>query len=479
MNNWRCWVSLERCAIVFWQKWRKMKRCLHFLSVQFYDMFINKCESSELSLRALFHSLFSLISRRWRISLASLLDKTSELASGIEPVLYSPRLSSLTTDFCSHLLDSISTINVQSSLTAFSRTQTPVDKHVRCFRTRHSAIRLANTGLIENSIDQEKCFYHGTSSEYASQILKYGIPSGNSFEPSDFGPGFYLNTSFEDARNWALRRTRNASFKIGIVLIFEIELANFNIWLPCREEAIDAAPSSSSSEWHQLIRLCRQCRCPHQLLYEFDGVRGPQCANPNGMRSHHEPPRVRYVDSQIAEQLCATSPALKSRLWSDFLRGVVILDQHIISWIVPDALYLIFASQQYFVRTPSSDLSALSHLWRLFSSVRALVLPMRITDTRCPVSSADSDLVHCTGPIQHVLMPVRVHWFVHCSSLFSLSDDDHGRAKNSSQSVSLAFDYFISCPSCYISTTEKYTSSFRMKQNRVHFVDSLSSLLSE
>jgi hypothetical protein len=81
---------------------------------------------------------------------------------------------------------------------------TSINKPIRCFRTKNVNVSLANTGLLDKDTEQQQLFYHGSISEYASQLLEYGIPGGNPFSSNDFGPGFYLNKSFEDASNWAL-----------------------------------------------------------------------------------------------------------------------------------------------------------------------------------------------------------------------------------------------------------------------------------
>ncbi|CAF1007307.1 unnamed protein product [Adineta ricciae] len=95
----------------------------------------------------------------------------------------------------------MSCISIQSSMEQFSQVAALEDKLVRCFRTNNMKVKLSDTGFFENVNEQANLFYHGTISEYATQILEFGIPGGDSFSSSDFEPGYYLNTSFTDARD--------------------------------------------------------------------------------------------------------------------------------------------------------------------------------------------------------------------------------------------------------------------------------------
>ncbi|CAF1007326.1 unnamed protein product [Adineta ricciae] len=81
------------------------------------------------------------------------------------------------------------------------------------------------------------------------------------------------------------------------------------------------------NEWRKLVKLCRQKKCPFQLIYRYDGVFGPQWANPADMFYLQEEPRIQRIQSSETKQLCVSSSKLKSKLYHDLLEATVILDQ--------------------------------------------------------------------------------------------------------------------------------------------------------
>ncbi|CAF1443307.1 unnamed protein product [Adineta ricciae] len=196
---------------------------------------------------------------------------------------------------------------------------------IRCFRTNHMKVKLSDTGFFENVNKQANLFYHGTISEYTTQILESGIPGDDSFISSDFGPGYYLNTSFTDARDWLLKRIRGVDTKLDAVFIYKIDMNQFNIWnLSSHGEHDDN--DALLNEWRKLIKLCRQKKRPFQLIYQYDGVFDSQCANPADMFYLQKEPRIRRIQSSEAKQLCVSSSKLKSKLYRDLLEAIDILD---------------------------------------------------------------------------------------------------------------------------------------------------------
>ena len=78
--------------------------------------------------------------------------------------------------------------------------------NVDSFVREDSRLRL----LVEN----RDCWFHGTSKCYANNIKENGIIIQNGKPIQDFphSQGFYLNSNFMDAKEWALKKCRGNPF---------------------------------------------------------------------------------------------------------------------------------------------------------------------------------------------------------------------------------------------------------------------------
>ena len=93
--------------------------------------------------------------------------------------------------------------------------------------------------------------FHGTDLESAQNILQNGINLKiNQGKARDFGPGFYLTSSYDSARQWAIRKSFLGNTKpavletiLDLTLLEQLKYKRFDI----------GASQGNLMEWAQFI----------------------------------------------------------------------------------------------------------------------------------------------------------------------------------------------------------------------------------
>ena len=100
--------------------------------------------------------------------------------------------------------------------------------------------------------------YHGSTVQVKNPALRYGR------ESTDFGKGFYTTTNFEQAKNWALSKTRTNNQLKAIVSIYEVDDDLIN-----KAQYNTKIFTSPNKEWLDFVVNCRK-----SIRHSFDMVKG-------------------------------------------------------------------------------------------------------------------------------------------------------------------------------------------------------------
>lgn len=110
-------------------------------------------------------------------------------------------------------------------------------------------------------------FYHGTATNHAANIRAWGVSLKGLRENTDFGRGFYMTKSFEEARESG-RRVAKAQGRGLDVVEFRVPNAELNQLRHKRFEAPDA-------EWRDFVGRQRDQKKRPGLAPEWDMITGP------------------------------------------------------------------------------------------------------------------------------------------------------------------------------------------------------------
>ena len=101
---------------------------------------------------------------------------------------------------------------------------------------------------LRSIVESENHWFHGTNKRSAERIKKNGIilQQGQKYLDFSHGQGFYLNSSFRDAKCWALQKSRTVPSTIGAVLIH-----NFS------RDSFKGVLLNTKDEWQQVVRYYR------------------------------------------------------------------------------------------------------------------------------------------------------------------------------------------------------------------------------
>ena len=132
-------------------------------------------------------------------------------------------------------------------------------------RSRNFNSFVENDNKLRLLIGSERYWYHGTSKTNAERIRKYGIILSRGRQGQDFsnGYGFYLNSNFSGAKEWALRKINLVPNVEGAVLIYSFSRHDFN-----GMELFD-----DREKWRCVVKYYRskmECPIPENLANELD-----------------------------------------------------------------------------------------------------------------------------------------------------------------------------------------------------------------
>jgi hypothetical protein len=124
-------------------------------------------------------------------------------------------------------------------------------------------------GRVATSTDDFVTFYHGTSPQNAANIRLTGIDLSKSKAINDFGPGFYMTTSREEAIRSATMMSKSAQDVVEFS-VPRSELANLN----------GKVFKGADAEWADFVTMNRKLDTapylpPDEWGYTFDMVTGP------------------------------------------------------------------------------------------------------------------------------------------------------------------------------------------------------------
>ncbi|WP_157843154.1 DUF3990 domain-containing protein [Bacillus sp. FJAT-42315] len=132
--------------------------------------------------------------------------------------------------------------------------------------------------------------YHGTINIYSDLIHKHGVQIfPRSKGGMDFGPGFYLTTNYEQAKEWAERRATKPVLNKAILelsnmtvrdflgmkhefkpIILKFEVENVKEWEQLKYKVFE----DDHLDWKKFVWIMRQAK--HSLYqYDYDLVYGP------------------------------------------------------------------------------------------------------------------------------------------------------------------------------------------------------------
>jgi len=164
-------------------------------------------------------------------------------------------------------------------------------------------------GTLTMYYDPRLPLYHGTISLYANIIAKQGIqiyPRGKG--GADFGPGFYVTTHFNQAREWALRRKErpipipHALEREGITIrdflgmkkdfqpvVLKITVKNENNWLNLKYRIFD----QENEQWQRFVWTMRQINhsfppCAYDWIYGLVADGGLQSTDYKNIRAYKD-----------------------------------------------------------------------------------------------------------------------------------------------------------------------------------------------
>ncbi|MFC7321966.1 DUF3990 domain-containing protein [Halobacillus campisalis] len=122
-------------------------------------------------------------------------------------------------------------------------------------------------------LDSFKRCFHGTTDFNARNILR-GIDISKGRYSTDFGKGFYLTSSYDQALDWAnkMRRGSIAIKPKPALVVIELNIDYLNeIMLDSQGEVF----THPNEEWARFVYNCRQKGYNNSMIHDYDFVAGP------------------------------------------------------------------------------------------------------------------------------------------------------------------------------------------------------------
>ncbi|UJR23924.1 hypothetical protein I4U23_026896 [Adineta vaga] len=202
-----------------------------------------------------------------------------------------------------------------------SSTMEVVNRNLNVYPNRYNFKRRTHGNLnvfdllLSNQTENDRHvrFYHGTDMTSVETICQYGINLYASHRlGSDFGPGFYVTDSFDDALYIAVSKgARNKT--LGGVICFQLretELNQFNI----QELSETVEYSMNPLKWSNFVKLCRRRFVEYPHVLRRDAFHGAICNNAEKVRQiENERPQVKIIENRTPTQLCIKSTNMASR----------------------------------------------------------------------------------------------------------------------------------------------------------------------
>lgn len=137
--------------------------------------------------------------------------------------------------------------------------------------------------MWEERYSKQITLHHGTTAEAARSIKANGIDLSRSRVGLDFGPGFYMTTLFDQASEWARKKsidqsTISGSFVPGAVLTIQIPRDDI---ADLQSMAFVSGDRHNEAYW-EFVAFCRRQRSPEAAYHSrerggpfYDMVIGP------------------------------------------------------------------------------------------------------------------------------------------------------------------------------------------------------------
>ena len=167
----------------------------------------------------------------------------------------------------------------------------------KCYRTQNEVENFPDS--LED--DEFEVFFHGTSLESATNIVKKGIVLEDGAVEEDFSSnkGFYLNKHFYEALKWARQKHEHSS----AVLVFRLkktELRGDN-----NEKGLDLREPAAKKEWQKVVKQFRSGKPKRKLrreIKDYQYIEGPIAERPN---SKYPVPKVDSHQLCVRKESCA------------------------------------------------------------------------------------------------------------------------------------------------------------------------------
>ncbi|CAF1249574.1 unnamed protein product [Adineta ricciae] len=207
-----------------------------------------------------------------------------------------------------------------SSSTFRSSTMEIIERNLNIYPNRYNFKRRTSDNLnvfdllssSQTENDRNLRFYHGTDMVSVETICRYGINLHTSHRlGSDFGPGFYVTDSFDDALYFAASKgTRNKTH--GGVICFQLRETEFHVFNI--QELSETIDSMNPLKWSNFVKLCRRRFIEYPHVFRRDAFHGAICNNAEKVRQlENEQPQAKTIANRTPTQLCIKSTNMASK----------------------------------------------------------------------------------------------------------------------------------------------------------------------